>query len=483
MEGMVFKYQFGALGVGQAVLRKGQIAVFVAAVEFIANNRMTEMGEVDADLMFASGVWKDAEKREWSRTPAWHHYRARTDLFLPTTLTRFRCRGTTLSRSCGRGNSGRWHVAEESFFDKKFGLGGGAVGADAIFYSHDAAFVLSQRRVDDAMIFTDVSVDDGEVFFLDEAVFQGFSKFAGGLRIFRDQDHAAGFAVEAVDHIGFRVRGLRAGGQIQTGAADEAGHLAVLGGMTDQAGGFVDHEQVCVFKNDLKKVFHNLSLDKAGVSFAPVKEKLHKLLPVLFIVVLAVSRDPKLMPPNFSAVYAFVFCAGVYFSKRISWWLPLLVIMVTDIGLNFYYQHEYPDDNVWSAANLANLGFNYAAYAGLIFLGRCFKPASPFAALLGAGIFGAVLFYLITNTASWLFNPFHNPEYSKNLAGWILALTKGVSGWPTTLEFFRNTFISTGLFTALFVGSEKLSAPSESPADKLAGASDETETEPEEAEA
>lgn len=224
---------------------------------------------------------------------------------------------------------------------------------------------------------------------------------------------------------------------------------------------------------------------RSDLSFAGVKDKLHKLLPGLFIVVLALSRIPGLLPPNFSAVYAFVFCAGVYFSKRISWWLPLLVIMATDIGLNFYYQHEYPDDNVWSAANLANLGFNYAAYAVLIFLGRRFRPSSPFAALLGAGILGAVLFYLITNTASWLFNPFHNPEYTKNLAGWLLALTQGASGWPTTLEFFRNTFFSTGLFAALFVASEKLSAPAESPADKMAGASDgnETETEPKEAEA
>jgi hypothetical protein len=215
-----------------------------------------------------------------------------------------------------------------------------------------------------------------------------------------------------------------------------------------------------------------------------VKEKLHKLLPVLFIAVLAVSRIPNLLPPNFSAVYAFVFCAGVYFSKRISWWLPLLVIMATDIGLNFYYQHKYPDDNVWSAANLANLGFNYAAYIVLIILGRLFKPGAPFVALLGGGLLGAILFYLITNTASWLFNPFHNPEYTKNLAGWIVALTKGTSGWPTTLDFFRSTFLSSGLFTALFVGSEKL-ASAESPADKMAGAKDEgeAETQPEEVEA
>jgi len=243
--------------------------------------------------------------------------------------------------------------------------------------------------------------------------------------------------------------------------------------MTDESGRFVDDEQVGIFKNDLKKFFHNLSLNQAGVSSVPVKEKWNRLLPVLFVIAFALSRIPGLLPQNFSAAYAFAFCAGVYFSKKISWWLPLLVLLATDIALNFYYQHKYPDDNVWSASNLANLAFNYAAYAVLIFLGRRFKPQSSFISLLGGGILGAILFYLITNTASWFFNPFQNPEYAKTFAGWLLALTKGIGGYPSTWEFFRNTLLSGGIFTALFVGAAKLTATAESPVEKNAGAREE----------
>jgi len=216
-----------------------------------------------------------------------------------------------------------------------------------------------------------------------------------------------------------------------------------------------------------------------------VKEKFHKLLPVLFILVFALSRIPGLLPLNFSAAYAFAFCAGVFFSRKISWWLPLLVLLATDIGLNFYYQRD-PANHVWSAGNLANLAFNYAAYGALIFLGRRFKPQSPFAALLAGGICGAILFYLITNTASWFFNPYHDPEYSKTFAGWLVALTKGTGGFPPTWEFFRNTLLSAGIFTALFAGAAKLAAPAESPADKTAGArepEEEAESEAEEAKA
>jgi hypothetical protein len=189
------------------------------------------------------------------------------------------------------------------------------------------------------------------------------------------------------------------------------------------------------------------------------------------------------LPQNFSAAYALMFCAGVFFTGRMAWWLPLGTMLVTDIALNFYYWLALGYD-VWQPKNLGYQLFNYVAFVAIIFLGKRFKPTASFLGLLGGGILGALLFYLITNTASWLINPFHNPEYTKTLMGWITALIKGTGGWPQTWEFFRNTLMSGGLFTALFVSAAKLTAPAESPADKEAGArapAPEIESEPEEA--
>src|SRR5271157_36319 len=45
-----------------------------------------------------------------------------------------------------------------------------------------------------------------------------------------------------------------------------------------------------------------------------VKKRL--VWPVLLIVVFALSRWPGLMPPNFSAAYAILFCAGLYLPGR-----------------------------------------------------------------------------------------------------------------------------------------------------------------------
>ena len=200
------------------------------------------------------------------------------------------------------------------------------------------------------------------------------------------------------------------------------------------------------------------------------------------MAVFALTRVPGMLPPNFSAAYALVFCAGVYFAGRMAWWLPLGTMLVTDIGLNFYYWLALGWD-VWTPTNIAYLAFNYVAYLAIVWLGRRFKPQSSFLALLSGGVVGAILFYLITNTASWLFNPFHNPEYTKTLAGLLTALTKGTVGWPQTWEFFRSTLLSGGLFTGLFVGAMKFNEASAESKEEAKEPEATPEAEPEESKA
>jgi hypothetical protein len=181
-----------------------------------------------------------------------------------------------------------------------------------------------------------------------------------------------------------------------------------------------------------------------------------KWLPYLFMGVAALSRWPGLFPPNFSAFYALAFCAGAFFPNQIKWWLPLSTLMVTDLALNLFVYHAFSSTQL----------INYGAFALIILFGTRFNPRSSFLRLLSGGILGAVLFYIVTNTAAWLFNPFNNPEYTKDLAGWLIALTKGTGGFPTTIQFFLNTLLSGGLFTGLFAGAMKLTAPAESAAEK-----------------
>ena len=142
-----------------------------------------------------------------------------------------------------------------------------------------------------------------------------------------------------------------------------------------------------------------------------MKEKWNKILPVLLMLVFALSRIPGVLPQNFSAAYAIAFCGAIYFSGAMAWWLPLGTLLITDIALNVFYYHE----PIFSWYMLVKtLGFVAIVAVGKLFSARdsCFK-------LLGGGLLGAILFYLITNTASWIYNP----GYAKTLLGWWQALT------------------------------------------------------------
>lgn len=204
------------------------------------------------------------------------------------------------------------------------------------------------------------------------------------------------------------------------------------------------------------------------VSFADVKEKSHIWLAVALMLLLALTRWPGLLPSNFSAVYAMAFCTGLYFRGRYEWLLPLGTMVMSDVLLTFYYQKQSPDFDLFNSTTLLYMAGNYAGFIALFGLGRMLKAQSRFVTLLSGGVLGAILFYLVTNTAAWFLNPFKNPEYTKDFVGWLVALTKGTAGHPPTWQFFLNTLLGSGLFTGLFVGAMKLTASSESKREKEA---------------
>jgi hypothetical protein len=183
------------------------------------------------------------------------------------------------------------------------------------------------------------------------------------------------------------------------------------------------------------------------------------------MVVLAISMWPGISDPmahalglssgsNFSTAYALAFCAGVYFPKRQRWTLPLGMFVIINILTNvFYYKvdalHPY-------------LFVKIIAFSLLIWLGTRFSAKKSWFKLVGGGVIGAIVFYIVSNTASWLWDP----AYQKNFLGWLQALTIGTPGFPPTIQFLFNSLLSGGLFTGLFAGAMKLTAVAESPQEK-----------------
>jgi hypothetical protein len=175
------------------------------------------------------------------------------------------------------------------------------------------------------------------------------------------------------------------------------------------------------------------------------------------MIAFAITCWPSILPEslkNFSAAYAIAFCAGVYFPGRLRWVLPLVTLLALDLALNTLYYG--------TQAISGYTFFKIAAYAGIIWLGTRMRQNASWFKLVGGGILGALIFYAVTNTASWLFDP----GYPKTLGGLFQALTTGIPGYPPTWMFLKNTLLSGGLFTGLFAGVMKMSEAAEEAKEK-----------------
>ncbi len=173
-------------------------------------------------------------------------------------------------------------------------------------------------------------------------------------------------------------------------------------------------------------------------------EKRNLGLAILVVTAFALSRWPDAMPYGISAAYGVVLCCGA-FSRRFPWWLAFAVILVTDVLKNLYQYHV-------DAVSSFMLG-NYVAYGLVFLLGRWLTAKASLLKLTLGGMLGAILFYLVTNTAAWI----TLPDYAKTLAGWFQAVTVGLTGWPETWKFFGRTVLGSGLFTALIAAAFKFS--------------------------
>ena len=163
------------------------------------------------------------------------------------------------------------------------------------------------------------------------------------------------------------------------------------------------------------------------------------------MLIFAVSRWPGMLPQNFSAAHALLFCAAFWLPGWIGWVLPLATIIVTDILLNvFAYDVTVLD---------TRLVTNWMILALFVVLAKWLARRRSYGRVFLGTLFGALLFYLVSNSVSWMVNP----AYTKTIAGWVQALTVGLPGFPPTWVFGLKSLLGTGLFTGLFAGAMKLS--------------------------
>ena len=170
------------------------------------------------------------------------------------------------------------------------------------------------------------------------------------------------------------------------------------------------------------------------------------LLSGIFFRLIRVDLAPESLP-NFAPLMAAALCGAVFIPGWLGLVVPVAALLVSDALLNVHYGVPVVSSQLlWTLPG-------YLIAVGLGWMIR--ERRGGLLAILGGTLVASVLFYLITNTGSWL----GLAAYPQNFTGWIQSLTIGLPGYPPTWVFFRNSLVSDLLFAAFFVAVERVLVP------------------------
>ena len=148
---------------------------------------------------------------------------------------------------------------------------------------------------------------------------------------------------------------------------------------------------------------------------------------------------------NFAPIAAIALCGAAYVPMKYKFTVPMIALLVSDVALNAHYGFSLASPFVLS---------HYLGFAIVGCLGLLLQHRASWKTLLPASVAASLIFYLVTNFVSWIYDP----GYTKTVTGFIQAVTVGLpqySATPTWM-FFRNSIVSDLVFTFLFVVCMKL---------------------------
>ncbi|HKU18946.1 MAG TPA: DUF6580 family putative transport protein [Candidatus Saccharimonadales bacterium] len=135
-------------------------------------------------------------------------------------------------------------------------------------------------------------------------------------------------------------------------------------------------------------------------------------------------------PANMAPVGAIALFGGAVLPKRLAWWLPLAIMVVSDCVLGFYH----------------GIGFTWLGFLLVGLYGMSLRPLGWMR--LPAGVAGSsVIFFVVSNFGVWIAGQL----YPHTWAGLVQCYT-------LALPFFRGTFLGDLAYSALFFGVYALAA-------------------------
>ena len=132
-------------------------------------------------------------------------------------------------------------------------------------------------------------------------------------------------------------------------------------------------------------------------------------------------------PPNFAPLGAAALFAGVYFRRKLALFLPLLIMIISDVFIGYY--------------EISLMITVYGSFLLCVILGFWLKKHKNWQNILAGSFLAGLIFFLLTNFSVWLFTPW----YSKDISGLLYCYT-------LALPFFRNTLAGNVFYAFSFFG-------------------------------
>ncbi len=160
----------------------------------------------------------------------------------------------------------------------------------------------------------------------------------------------------------------------------------------------------------------------------------------LVLMVLAAAATRLLPhPPNLTAMTALALFGGSYFSdRRLAVVVPMLALLLSDIALGVYWSWSFK-------AIQPHMWVQYLTFLLIVGMGLVLLKRRDFTRVGLVTLLASCVFFVITNFAEWVFQPW----YPKTAAG--LA-----ASYVAAIPFFRNAVIGDLLYSTLLFGGFRL---------------------------
>lgn len=145
------------------------------------------------------------------------------------------------------------------------------------------------------------------------------------------------------------------------------------------------------------------------------------------LIILAVATRFLPHPGNFTAVGAVALFSGLYLSKKEAIFLPMAAMFISDIFIGFY-----------SSLIMTSV---YVGFVLMVLIGQYLKNKIDVKNIAAGTFVGSLIFFLLTNTAVWLFGTMYAHDLSGLLQSYYMAL-----------PFWRNEILGDAFYVTVLVG-------------------------------